>query len=144
MRKILQELELGHMAQKEQIETGLEIAVIGMTGRFPGSKNIHEFWDNIKNGVESIHFFTDDELKESGVSLSLLENPNYVKANGMLEDFEYFDTSFFGYTPKEAEIMDPQIRIFHECAWAALENAGIAPGTYDGLIGLYAGASPNI
>ncbi len=132
------------MEQKEQIGTGLEIAVIGMAGRFPGAKDIHEFWDNIKNSVESIRFFTDEELTGSGVSPSLLENPNYVKANGILDDCDYFDASFFGYMPKEAEIMDPQIRIFHECAWAALEDAGFAPGAYDGLIGLYAGATPNI
>ena len=132
------------MEQKEQIGTGLEIAVIGMAGRFPGAKDIHEFWDNIKNSVESIRFFTDEELIGVGVSPQLLENPNYVKANGILDDFDYFDATFFGYTPKEAEIMDPQIRIFHECAWGALEDAGVAPGTYDGLIGLYAGATPNL
>lgn len=132
------------MEQKEQIGTGLEIAVIGMAGKFPGAKDIHEFWDNIKNSVESIRFFTDEELIEAGVSPQLLENPNYVKANGILEDSDYFDATFFGYTPKEAEIMDPQIRIFHECAWGALEDAGVAPGAYDGLIGLYAGATPSL
>ena len=132
------------MEQKEQLGTGLEIAVIGMAVRFPGAKNIDEFWENLKNGVESIHFFTEEELFETGISPSLLANPNYVKAYGTLGDYEYFDTIFFGYTPKEAEIMDPQVRIFHECSWAALEDAGFAPGTYDGLIGLYAGATPNI
>lgn len=123
--------------------TGLEIAVIGMTGRFPGARNIDEFWDNLKNGIESTSFFSDRELTESGVLPELLQNPNYVKAGGSVEGIEYFDAPFFGYTPKEAEITDPQVRIFHECVWSALEDAGYDPGSYKGLIGLYAGASPN-
>jgi acyl transferase domain-containing protein len=123
--------------------TGLEIAVIGMAGRFPGAKNIHEFWDNLKNGVESIAFFSRQELEESGISTDLLNNPNYVKANAILEDIEYFDADFFGYTPRETDLMDPQMRIFHECAWHALEDAGYCPRTYEGLIGFYAGASSN-
>ncbi|MCP5103633.1 MAG: hypothetical protein GY950_09655, partial [bacterium] len=124
--------------------TGLEIAVIGMAGRFPGAKDIEEFWVNLKNGKESISFFTDEELREDGIDPGLLEEPNYVKASGIMEGIEYFDAAFFGYTPKEAEIMDPQIRIFHECVWGSLEDAGYDPGAYDGLIGLYAGATPNI
>jgi len=123
--------------------TGLEIAVIGMAGRFPGAKNIEEFWDNLKNGRESIYFFTDEELEEAGADPQLLKNPNIVKANGLLEDIDCFDASFFSYTPKEADIMDPQMRIFHECVWHALEDAGYDPGTYNGAIGLYAGASPS-
>jgi 3-oxoacyl-(acyl-carrier-protein) synthase/acyl carrier protein len=126
------------------MKTGLEVAVIGMAGRFPGAKNIHEFWDNLKNGIESIAFFSDDELLEAGVDPRLLENPNYVKGCGMLSDIEYFDAAFFGYTPREAEIMDPQVRIFHECTWTALEAAGYDPLSYRGLIGLYAGAAPNL
>lgn len=126
------------------MESGLEIAVIGMAGRFPGAGNIHEFWENIKNGVESITFFSDEELLETGVDPQVLENPHYVEAVGILADIEYFDAAFFGYIPKEAEIMDPQIRIFHECTWTALEDAGYDPLSYKGLIGLYAGASPNL
>jgi acyl transferase domain-containing protein/acyl carrier protein len=121
--------------------TGLEIAVIGMAGRFPGAKNIREFWENLKNGVESIAFFSRQELEESGISTELLNSPNYVKASAFLENCEYFDADFFGYTPREAELMDPQMRIFHECAWHALEDAGYCPQAYEGLIGLYAGAS---
>ncbi len=126
------------------IETGMEIAVIGMSGRFPGAGNFDEFWDNLKNGVESITFFSDEELKEAGVTPELIANPYYIKANGVLENIEYFDASFFGYTPREAEIMDPQTRVFHECAWAALEDAGYDPAEYKGLIGLYAGATHNL
>ncbi|MCK5055786.1 MAG: acyltransferase domain-containing protein [Candidatus Aminicenantes bacterium] len=124
------------------VSHGLEVAVIGMGGRFPGAKNIDEFWTNLKNGVESISFFSDEELKKNGVDTRLSEHPNYVKAiGGILEDWEYFDSAFFGYSPKEAEVMAPQVRILHECAWEALEDAGCDPDTYDGSIGLYAGAS---
>jgi polyketide synthase PksN len=127
----------------ESVTTGLEIAVIGMAGRFPGAGNIDEFWNNLKEGSEAISFFTDEELKEAGVSPELIKSPAYIKASGVLEDIECFDAPLFGYTPKEAEVMDPQVRIFHECVWTAIEDAGYDPGTYDGLIGLYAGASPN-
>jgi acyl transferase domain-containing protein/acyl carrier protein len=122
--------------------TGLEIAVIGMSGRFPGAKSLDEFWNNLKNGVESITFFTREYLQEAGISSRLLEDSNYVRTNGsILESKDYFDASFFGYSPSEAEIMEPQIRIFHECVWEALEDAGYNPYIYDGAIGLYAGAS---
>jgi acyl transferase domain-containing protein/acyl carrier protein len=93
--------------------------------------------------VESSWFFTDQELESSGVGLHLLKDSNYVSANGILEGIEYFDSVFFGCSPREAEIMDPQARIFHECTWTALEEAGYCPGRYEGLIGLYAGAMYN-
>ncbi|MCU0286284.1 MAG: condensation domain-containing protein, partial [Acidobacteria bacterium] len=124
--------------------TGLEIAVIGMAGRFPGAPNIDQFWENIKNGVESIGFFSDEELIENGVAPGLIKAPNYVKAKGFLEDIEYFDAFFFDYLPGEAELMDPQSRVFLECAWEALESAGYIPDEYKGLIGIYAGSSFNI
>jgi acyl transferase domain-containing protein/nucleoside-triphosphatase THEP1 len=126
--------------EKKQ-RTGLEVAVIGIAGRFPGAKNVRHYWENLKNEVESIYFFTDEELEKNGVSSEQLSNPNYVKAFGVLEDLEYFDASFFSYTPKEAEIMNPQVRHFYECSWQALEDAGYNPETYDGLIGVYAGAT---
>lgn len=122
---------------------GLEIAIIGMSGRFPGAKDIDRFWENLKNGVESISFFSDEELIEEGVAPELLKKPNYVKASGILDDIEYFDAPFFGFTPLEAELADPQMRIFHETVWTALEDAGYNPDTYNGLIGLYAGATSN-
>ena len=124
------------------IRTGNEIAVIGMAGRFPGAGNIDEFWSNLKNGVESISFFSDNELEELGVSPGVLQAPDYVKTSGgVLEDKELFDASFFGYSPTEAEVMNPQMRIFHECVWEALENAGWDSRAYKGAIGLYAGSS---
>jgi amino acid adenylation domain-containing protein len=116
------------------------IAVIGMSGRFPGAKNIDEFWENLYNGVESIPFFSTEELEaSSGGDLRLLYHPDYVKAKGIIGDVEYFDAAFFNYTPNEAEIMDPQLRILHECSWEALENAGYDPESYNGLIGVYIG-----
>jgi len=126
------------------MKTGLEIAVIGMAGRFPGAGDIDEFWLNLRNGMETISFFSDDELKKEGIDPALISKPNYVKAAGILEDVEYFDAAFFGYIPKEAEILDPQTRIFHQCVWHALEDAGYDSNAYQGLIGLYAGATPNI
>ncbi|MCU0287007.1 MAG: polyketide synthase, partial [Acidobacteria bacterium] len=121
--------------------TGLEIAVIGMAGKFPGAKSINELWENLKNGVESISFFTHEELLESGVDPQSLQFPDYVKAKGILDDIECFDSTFFGYTAVEAQLMDPQTRVFHECIWHALEDASYVPGNYQGKIGLYAGAS---
>nr|NIM11807.1 acyltransferase domain-containing protein [Candidatus Aminicenantes bacterium]NIM78545.1 acyltransferase domain-containing protein [Candidatus Aminicenantes bacterium]NIN17791.1 acyltransferase domain-containing protein [Candidatus Aminicenantes bacterium]NIN41695.1 acyltransferase domain-containing protein [Candidatus Aminicenantes bacterium]NIN84444.1 acyltransferase domain-containing protein [Candidatus Aminicenantes bacterium] len=133
------------MSEQEQHpeakETGLEVAVIGMAGRFPGAGNIDEFWDNLKNGVESITFFGDQELEEAGIDKQSVKDPHYVKANGVLADIEYFDAAFFGFTPKEAEILDPQVRLFLECAWHALEDAAYDPDTTRGFIGIYAGAS---
>jgi len=130
--------------KKNSPQTGLEVAVIGMAGRFPGANDIHTFWENLKNGVESITFFSDEELLESGIAPEILESPNYVKAKGYIEDLQYFDASFFNYTPNEAAVMDPQLRLFHECTWHALEDAGYDPQSYNGTIGLYAGYAPNI
>jgi acyl transferase domain-containing protein/acyl carrier protein len=121
--------------------TGLEIAVIGIAGRFPGASDVQQFWDNLKNGVESISFVSESELKDVGLNPNLYDNPNFVKASALLEKKEYFDSSFFGYTPREAEVMDPQIRLFHQTAWHALEDAGYDPDTYKGMIALYAGAT---
>lgn len=124
--------------------TGLEVAIIGMAGRFPGAKNVDEFWNNLKKGAESITFFTPQELEQAEVDPKLLENPNYVNSNGgILEDKFYFDANFFDYLPTEARLMNPHIRQFHECAWEALENAGYDPYTYKGSIGFYAGACPS-
>ncbi len=133
------------MSEKKENKTvtGLEIAVIGISGRFPGAKNIDEFWNNLKNGVESISFFSNKELEQAGAETMLLENPDYVKAKAVMADIEYFDSDFFNFTPREAEMADPQLRIFLECAWHALEDAGYHPDTDDNLIGLYAGNAVN-
>src|SRR5262249_14792073 len=105
-------------------DNNLDIAVIGISGRFPGARHIEQYWDNLHDGKESVLFFTDKELEVIGVDSIIRNNPNYVRAAAMLDDFELFDASFFGFLPKEAAIMDPQHRIFLECAWEALECAG--------------------
>ncbi|MGD2086559.1 MAG: SDR family NAD(P)-dependent oxidoreductase [Candidatus Aminicenantes bacterium] len=124
--------------------TGLEIAVIGMAVRFPGAKDIEEFWNNLKNGVEAIWYFSDEELEASGIEPGLIHDSNYIKTKGALDDIEGFDASFFDYFDGEALYLDPQVRILHECTWHALEDSGYDPWTYKGLIGLYAGANPNL
>ncbi|HSP77942.1 MAG TPA: type I polyketide synthase, partial [Myxococcaceae bacterium] len=123
---------------EEHIE-GLGIAVVGMAGRFPGAKNLDEFWRNLCNGVESISFFSDEELKAAGVSPQQLEDPSYVKASPVLPDIEHFDAGFFGYTPLEARLMDPQQRLLLECAWEALESAGYDPDKNPDPVSVFAG-----
>ena len=123
--------------------SGIEIAVIGMAGRFPGAKNLEQLWQNLCDGVESIKFFTDEELLAKGMDAGSLEDPNYVKAEAVLDDIEMFDASFFGYTPREASLIDPQHRLFLEHAWEALEDAGYAAGERPNRIGVYAGESLN-
>jgi acyl transferase domain-containing protein/acyl carrier protein len=123
--------------------SGIEIAVIGMAGRFPGAKNLEQFWRNLCDGVESVRFFADEELLAKGVEASLLDDPHYVKAEAALDDIEMFDASFFGFTPREASLMDPQHRLFLEHAWEALEHAGYAAGARDRRTGVYAGESIN-
>jgi acyl transferase domain-containing protein len=122
---------------------GDEIAIIGMAGRFPGADDVEEFWSNLRDGVESISFFSDSELAASGVEQALIDNPNYVKARALLKDIELFDAEFFGFNPREAELLDPQQRLFLECAWEALEHAGYDSLTYEGRVGVYAGAGSN-
>jgi acyl transferase domain-containing protein/acyl carrier protein len=128
----------------ENGRTGLEIAIIGMAGRFPGAEHVGQFWENLKNGIESIGFFSDEELLESGLEPELVKNSGYVKAKGLLEEIEYFDAHFFEYLPHNVEYMDPQVRVFHEIVWEALENAGYNPEDYGGSIGVYAGSSFNM
>src|SRR5437868_5839024 len=131
------------MSNAESMYHGDEIAIIGMSGRFPGAGMIDTFWRNLCDGVESIAIFSDQELLAAGVDPALLDNPNYVKAGGALEDIALFDAAFFGFTPREAEVMDPQQRLFLECAWHALEHAGYDPERYPGRVGVYAGVGAN-
>src|SRR5689334_23023581 len=131
------------MNSSDSTEYATDIAIIGMAGRFPGAGDVDAFWSNLCQGVESIAVFTDQELIAAGVSSALLDNPHYVKAGAPLEGIEEFDAPFFGLMPREAEITDPQQRLFLECAWQALERAGYNPDTYPGAIGVYAGAGMN-
>ncbi|MBV7340094.1 hypothetical protein KFU94_70190 [Chloroflexi bacterium TSY] len=109
------------------------IAIIGMACRFPGARNIKEFWRNLSNGTESISCFSDDELERSGIDPMSLHDPNYVKAGAVLaEPIAEFDADFFNISAHEAEMMDPQHRILLECAWEALESSGYTSQQYEG------------
>lgn len=119
------------------------IAIIGMAGRFPGAGDIESFWVNLCQGKEAITFFTREEMRESGVSEAVINDPSYVGARGYLADADKFDAAFFGYSAREAEIMDPQQRLLLECASELLDRAGYDPERYPGMIGVYAGSSMN-
>lgn len=121
-----------------------DIAVIGMACRFPEAENIEEFWQNIVTGKESIMFFNDEELIESGIREEILNKENYVRAKGFLEGIEYFDAKLFGYSEKEAQMMDPQIRLLHQCTYEVLENAGYNSFDYNGKIAMFAGSGLNL
>jgi amino acid adenylation domain-containing protein len=116
------------------------IAIIGMAGRFPGSKNLAQFWENLKNGVESIETFSDQELESPYIHPAALRDPNYIRAGAFLDGIDLFDASFFDFNPKEAEITDPQQRLLLECAWEALEQSGYASETCGRRVGVFAGA----
>ena len=120
------------------------IAVIGMSGRFPGAPNLNQFWQNLVQGVESIRVFSPAELLAAGVPPQLLRRPDYVPAAPTLDDIDLFDAKFFGMAPREAMVTDPQHRLFLECAWEALEHAGYCGETYDGAIGVFAGSGPSM
>ncbi|MEM9271461.1 MAG: amino acid adenylation domain-containing protein [Cyanobacteria bacterium P01_F01_bin.143] len=127
-----------------------DIAIIGISCRFPGANNIDEFWQNLRDGIESISFFEDAELQVGGLAKgealrdhSLLSDPNYVKAGANLPDIDLFDATFFGYSAKEAEIMDPQQRVFLECAWEALQTSGYTGEHQENRIGVFAGSGMN-
>jgi acyl transferase domain-containing protein/thioesterase domain-containing protein/acyl carrier protein len=120
-----------------------DIAVVGMAGRFPGARTPAELWQNVRRGVESVRPLSDEELREAGVDPALLEDPHYVKSCAPLDDMELFDSGFFGFSPREADIMDPQHRHFLECAWEALEDAGHPPEAFEGSIGVYGGCGMN-
>lgn len=121
-----------------------DIAVIGMSGKFPLSDDLYAFWEHLKAGDELIHFYRKDELQAAGFPQSLTDDPLYIKAKSFIRDKDAFDPSFFGYTLSEARMMDPQIRLFHEYVWKALEDAGYDPFSYGGKIGLFGVAGDNL
>lgn len=122
---------------------GTEIAVIGLACRFPGAPDLETYWSNLARGVESIRFFTDQELRDAGVPEEVLRDPQYVKARAVLEGVELFDAEFFDFTPRDAQITDPQQRLFLECAWESLEHAGYDPKTCGSSIGVFGGTGMN-
>ncbi|MBS0298535.1 MAG: SDR family NAD(P)-dependent oxidoreductase [Proteobacteria bacterium] len=133
------------MDNSEQLTdaASIDIAVIGMACRFPGADDAESFWRNLRDGVESIRFFTDQELLERGVSAEALADPHYIKASAEITGVDGFDAAFFGYTPREAAETDPQHRLFLEVAWQALEDAGYDASRYAQQIGVYAGCGVN-
>lgn len=129
----------------ETEENNLEnrLAIIGMACRLPGADSVGEFWENLKNGTESFTEFTDEELLEAGVDPVLISSPHYVRSRGIVKNADHFDAAFFGFNPREAELLDPQHRIFLECCWHALEDAGYDPDKTDARIGVYGGTGTN-
>ncbi len=117
-------------------------AIVGMAAKFPGAKNVAEFWQNLLNGVESIRFFDPSELATS-IPLSERNDKNYVAARGVIDDVEQFDPRFFGISPREAEVIDPQHRVLLELAWHALEDAGFNRQRSDDRVGVWAGCFAN-
>jgi len=118
------------------------VAIVGMTGRFPGAANLDQLWSNLCQAVESISFFTPEELGP-GIDENLRRDPDYIRARGLIEGADLFDAAFFGINPLEARVMDPQQRVFLELAYHALENAGCDPERYPGRIGVFAGIGDN-
>jgi acyl transferase domain-containing protein len=131
------------MSEHDGGESIASIAIIGMAGRFPGAGGVDAFWHNLTHGVESIRFFAPDELEESGIVPQMSSDPNFVRAKGFLSGADMFDAAFFGINAREAEIIDPQQRVFLECSWEALEAAGYDPEKFQGSIGVYAGGGMN-
>lgn len=125
----------------QQNEPSNGIAIIGMSCRMPGAKDISAYWANLRDGVEAVEFLTAEDLLAAGLDPAILQHPDYVNAAIRLDDVDLFDATFFGFSPREAELLDPQQRLFLECAWEALENAGCDPERYPGLIGVYAGVN---
>lgn len=119
------------------------IAIIGMSGRFPKSKNLEEYWDLITEGKEGITFFTEEDLARHGIPEEEYSAEKYVKAGALLEGYERFDNDFFDVNPREAELMDPQQRIFLQTCYEVLEEAGYCTGNTDAVIGVYGGSSMN-
>ncbi|HTH79301.1 MAG TPA: beta-ketoacyl synthase N-terminal-like domain-containing protein, partial [Ramlibacter sp.] len=115
------------------------IAIVGIAGRFPGARTPAELWQLLAQGREATEWPSDDDLRAAGVADSDLADPNYVKATLKLPDMEMFDADFFGFSKKDAAVLDPQHRHFLECCWEALEDAGHMPERFDGSIGVFGG-----
>ncbi|HYG64276.1 MAG TPA: SDR family NAD(P)-dependent oxidoreductase [Thermoanaerobaculia bacterium] len=123
--------------------TGMEIAIVGMACRFPGARNVEEFWANLRDGVESITVLTREQLEESREEPESIDSPDYVPVARLIEGEDLFDAQLFNCSPREAEIIDPQQRILLECAWEAMESAGYDSERFPGLVGVYAGSKLN-
>jgi len=132
------------MDERNPMSAPESIAIVGMAGRFPGAGDVDQFWHNLVQGVDSVSRFSEEELEYSvATQESVAEGQKFIRARGVIEGVDLFDADFFGMYPKEAQLIDPQHRLFLECAWEALERAGHAPESYPGLIGVYAGLAMN-
>jgi len=121
----------------------LRVAVVGMSVRLPGARTLREFWENLCCGVESITFFSREDLVAASIDPALVNHPNYVPARAILPNLEEFDSAFFGLSPREAALVDPQQRVLLECAWEALEDSGCTLEAESRLCGVYAGTGVN-
>ncbi|MCV7379888.1 polyketide synthase [Mycobacterium alsense] len=119
------------------------IAVVGMAGKFPGANSVSEFWDNLRRGEESIVTFSEEELRAAGIGDEALANPAYVRRAPVIQGFDEFDAEYFGFPPQSARLLDPQHRLFLQCAWHAFEDAGCDPARFGGSIGVYGTSSPS-
>src|SRR6476469_7581878 len=117
------------------------VGVIAMSGRFPGARDTVEFWSNLRRGVEAVRSLSDAELAGSRVSADLMRRPDFVRAGSFLDDVDRFDADFFGFSAREAELMDPQHRLFLECAWEALEIGGYTASEQRSQTGVFASCS---
>ena len=120
------------------------IAIVGMACHLPGALNISEYWSNLKNGVESVQFYTDEELLEAGESAVNLANPNYVRAQPYLKNYNRFDAGFWGFNPQDAAVTDPAHRLFLEVAYQALEHAGHTGDDSEGRMAVFASSGENL
>ncbi|TCK22284.1 type I polyketide synthase [Pseudonocardia endophytica] len=128
-------------ADVEDDEEAVGIAVVGMAGRFPGAPGVTDLWRTICAGESGITRFTEEELRAAGVPQELIDDPDYVRAGAVVDGVEDFDADFFGIGSTEAQIIDPQHRLFLEHCWEALEDAGCDPSRFDGTIGVFAGCA---
>ena len=120
-----------------------DIAVIGMALRFPGANTEDEFWGNLIQRRDTIARFTPEQLKAAGIAPETLADPNYVPARGQLDGSERLNTQLFSWSPREAEVTDPQHRVLLECGWEALESAALNPESFGGPVGVFAAAATN-
>jgi phthiocerol/phenolphthiocerol synthesis type-I polyketide synthase E len=127
-------------ADENEYEGVPEVAVIGMAGRFPGADDLDAFWRSLRDGVECIRTFTPAEVRAAGIPDAVIADPAFVPRFGALNDVETFDAGFFNYNPREAEALEPAHRLFLECCWEALENAGVDPARAGGSVGVFGGA----
>ncbi|MGH1540695.1 MAG: amino acid adenylation domain-containing protein [Arenicella sp.] len=127
------------VVETKPVNSNEAVAIIGLVGRFPGADSSDELWDNLCSGVESISSLSADELAKAGIPAELYQRDDYVMAKAVLQGADVFDSEFFDMSPREADITDPQQRVFLECAWQALEDAGYDPARYSDRIGVVAG-----